>query len=71
MLLEEFITSELEGALEEVTCKGWADTCQESTCALLCDDLTETSDQTSVVCDGVELDSGLDDIDGGETTVGD
>jgi len=71
LLLEELITSELEGALEEVACKGWANTSQESTCALLCDDLTEASDETSVVCGRVELNSGLDDIDGGKTAVSD
>ena len=60
LLLEELVTSELEGALEEVTGEGWAETGQESTSALLCDDLAESTDQAAVVGCWVELDSGLD-----------
>lgn len=60
LLLEELVTSELEGALEEVTGEGWAETGQESTSALLCDDLAESTDQAAVVGGRVELDSGLD-----------
>ena len=70
-MLEELVTSELESTLQEVTGEGWANTSQKSTCTLILDDLSEATDETSVVCDGVKLDSGLDDIDGGETTVGD
>lgn len=60
LLLEQFITSELEGTLKEVTSSGWAKTGQESTSTLVGDDLTETTDETLVVGDGVKLDSGLD-----------
>ena len=63
LLLEELVSSELEGTLEEVTGKGWASTSQESASTLVCDDLTETTDQTAVVCDWVKLDSGLDAVD--------
>jgi len=71
LLLEELVTSELESPLQEVTGEGWANTSQESTGTLILDDLTEATDETSVVCNRVELDSGLDDIDRSETTVGD
>ncbi len=60
LLLEEFVTSELEGTLQEITCKGWANTGQKSACALICNDFSEASNHASVVCDGVELDSRLD-----------
>ena len=59
MLLEEFITSKLECALKEVTSESRADASQESTCALSLNDFSETSYQASIVCDGVELNSGL------------
>lgn len=71
LLLEEFVTSELEGTLQEITCEGRANTGQESACALICNDFSETSNHASVICDGVELDSRLDDIDGSEATVSD
>lgn len=70
MLLEELVTSELEGALEEVAGEGWSGTGEECAGALFLDDLAEATDEAAVVGEGVELDSGLDDIDGGETTVG-
>lgn len=60
LLLEELVTSELEGALEEVTGGGWAETGQESTSALLGDDSAESTDEAAVVGDWVELDAGLD-----------
>lgn len=60
LLLEEFVTTELEGTLEEVTSKGWANAGKKSAGTLLCDDLTETTNETTVVGDGVKLDSGLD-----------
>jgi hypothetical protein len=71
LLLEELVTTELQGTLEEVTGKGRAGTGEQSTSTLILDDLAEAADETAVVGDGVELDTGLDDIDGGETTVGD
>ena len=60
LLLEELVTTELEGTLEEVTGEGWADTGQESASALILDDLAEPTDETAVVGDWVELDTGLD-----------
>jgi hypothetical protein len=71
LLLEELVTTELQSTLEEVTGKGRADTSEEGTSTLILDNLAETTDETAVVGSGVELDTGLDDIDGGETTVGD
>lgn len=70
-MLEELIASEFEGALEEVACEGWANTCKESAGAFILDDLSEATDEAAVVGYGVELDSGLDDIDGCEATMGD
>lgn len=60
LLLEELVTAELEGALEEVPGKGRANTGQKSTRTFICNDFPEATDHASVVCDGVELDSGLD-----------
>jgi len=65
LLLEQFITSELECALEEVSCGGGTETSKKSSSTLVCDDLSEASDQTAVVCDGIELDSCLDAIEDG------
>ena len=62
-MLEELVTAELEGALEEVTGEGWAGTCEERTSTILGDDLAETADQALVVCEGVELDAGLDAVE--------
>jgi hypothetical protein len=60
LLLEEFISSKLECALEEVSSSSWPETSQQSTGTLLGNDLSETSNESFVVCDGVELDSCLD-----------
>ena len=60
LLLEEFITTELEGTLEEVTGGGGTETSEESASTLVGDDLAETTDHTLVVGDGVKLDTGLD-----------
>jgi hypothetical protein len=60
LLLEELITTELECTLQEITCKGWANTGPDGAGTLLGDDLLETTDQTSVVCEGIELYSCLD-----------
>lgn len=60
LLLEEFVTAELEGSLEEVPGKGRADTSQESASTLVLDDLAETANHATVVGLGVELDTGLD-----------
>lgn len=60
LLLEELITTELESTLEEVTGKGRTNTGQKGTSTLVGDNLAETTNQTAVVSDGVELDSCLD-----------
>ena len=60
LLLEEFISTELESALEEITSEGRTGTSQKGTSALLGYDLAETTNQTTVVGNRVELDSGLD-----------
>jgi len=70
LLLEEFVSSKFQSSLQEVTRKGRASTGQESACAFILDDFPEATDQASVVCDGIKLNSCLDDIDGSETTVG-
>lgn len=44
LLLEEFVSSELERTLEEVTGSGGTETGEKSASTLLCDDLTETTD---------------------------
>lgn len=60
LLLEQLVTSELECALEKVTGSSWAETGQKSSSTLILDDLSETSNETFVVCDGIELYSCLD-----------
>jgi hypothetical protein len=60
LLLEELVSSELEGTLEEVTSEGWAETGQESASAFILDDLVDTADETAVVGRRVKLDTGLD-----------
>lgn len=71
LLLEELITSELEGALEEVTGEGGTSTSKESGGTFVLDDLAETTDHAPVVGGRVELDTGLDDVDGSERAMGD
>lgn len=60
LLLEELVTSELEGTLQEVSSSCWAETGQQSAGTLLLDDLLEATDETAVVGNGVELNTGLD-----------
>ncbi|TKW49736.1 hypothetical protein CTA1_5092 [Colletotrichum tanaceti] len=60
LLLEELVSSELQGALEEVAGGGRAEAGEQSAGTLRLDDLAETTDQTAVVGGGVELDSRLD-----------
>ena len=60
LLLEELVTTELQGTLEEVTGEGRAGTGEESASALVLDDLLEAADEAAVVGLGVELDAGLD-----------
>jgi len=71
LLLEELVTSELEASLERVTSEGWSQSSEESASTLRSDDLAETTNHTLVVNSWLELDSGLDDIDWGKSTVGD
>jgi hypothetical protein len=58
LLLEELVTTELQGTLEEVSSEGRAGTSEESALAL--DNLLEATDEAAVVGLGVELDAGLD-----------
>lgn len=60
LLLEELVSTELQGALEEVTGSGRSEAGEKSAGTLVLDDLLETTDHTAVVGGGVELDSGLD-----------
>jgi hypothetical protein len=60
LLLEQLVSSELEGALEEVSSSGGAKSGEESAGALVGDDLPEATDHAIVVCDGVELHPRLD-----------
>ena len=62
LLLEQFVTSELERTLEEITGKGGTETSEESTSTFLCNDLSETTDEASVICGWVELYSCLDTV---------
>lgn len=70
-LLEQLVATKLETALEEVSEHGGSETSEESTSTFLGDDLTEATDHALVVDGGLELDAGLDHIDGGNGTVGD
>jgi hypothetical protein len=60
LLLEQLVTSELEGTLEEVTGSGGTETSPDGASALVGDDLLEAADQAIVVRGGVELYPGLD-----------
>ena len=60
MLLEELISTEFEGTLEEITGSGRTETGPDSASTLLRDDLLEATDETAVVCSGIKLDPGLD-----------
>lgn len=64
LLLEELVTTELQGTLEEVTSEGRAGTSEERAGALLLDDLLEAADEAAVVGLGVELDASLDAVAG-------
>lgn len=65
LLLEKLITAEFEGALNKVAGEGWAEAGQQSTGALVLDDLTEAANHTTIVGSGVELNLGLDAVVGG------
>lgn len=60
LLLEELISTELEGALKEVAGSGGTETRPDSAGTLIGDNLPEAADETAVVRYGVELNSRLD-----------
>ena len=60
LLLEELVSSELEGALHEVARKGGAEARRERADALALDDLAEAIDHATVVGCRVKLDPSLD-----------
>lgn len=60
LLLEELVSTELEGTLEEVTGKGRANASPERAETLLGENLPGAADEALVVGYGVELDPGLD-----------
>jgi hypothetical protein len=60
LLLEELVSTELEGTLEEITGSGRTKTSQKSAGTFVLDDLADTTEKTAVVGDGVKLDTGLD-----------
>lgn len=63
LLLEELVAAELEGALQEVAGKSWANASEEGAGAFFCDDLAETTDQATVIGRWVELDTGFDAVE--------
>jgi hypothetical protein len=63
LLLEQFVSTELEGTLKEISSGGGTKTSQESTGTFSGDDLSESSDHTLVVGDGVKLDTSLDAVE--------
>jgi len=69
--LDELVTTELQSTLDEVTGGGRTETGEKGTSTLVLDDLAETTDHTTVVGGRVKLDTGLDDIEGSSSTVGD
>ena len=60
LLLEELVSSELEGALQKIPRGGGAEAGQKCAGAFSCDDLAEATDHAFVVGDGIELYSCLD-----------
>lgn len=60
LLLEEFITSKLEGTLEEVAGGSRAKTSEQGASTFIGNDLAETTNETAVVCDRIQLNTGFD-----------
>jgi hypothetical protein len=60
LLLEQLISSKLESTLQEVSRSSRAKSSQKCSSAFICDDLSDAAEKTSVVRDGIELDSCLD-----------
>lgn len=59
-LLEDLVSSELEGALKEITSCCRSETSSKGTNTLLSNDLAEGANHTATVLGGLELDSCLD-----------
>jgi len=66
--LEVLDSTELEPSLDEVSLHSGSETSEESTGSFVGNDVSTAGKETGVGL-GVKLDSGLDDIDGGDTTV--
>jgi len=66
--LEVLDSTELEPSLDEVSLHGGSETSEEGTGTFVGNDVSTAGKETGVGL-GVKLDSGLDDIDGGDTTV--
>lgn len=62
LLLEEFVTSKLESALEEVAGGSRTKACQQRTGALILDDLAEATEHATIVGNGIELYASLDTV---------
>jgi hypothetical protein len=62
LLLEEFVAAKLEGTLKEVTSERWANTSPNSAETFLSDNLSEATNKTSIIFNGIELYSGLDTV---------
>jgi hypothetical protein len=60
LLLEEFVSTKLEGSLKEVSSEGWANTSPNSAKSFLSNNLSEATNETAVVLDWVKLYSCLD-----------
>jgi hypothetical protein len=60
LLLEQLISTKLEGALKEVSGGGRTEASEEGTGTFFLDDLSDATEEALVVCGGVELDSCLD-----------
>lgn len=69
-LLEQLVTTKLEGTLQGVTQDGRAQTSQQGAGTFRGNDLSQRTNQTGVVNGRLQLDSGLDHINWGHGTVG-
>lgn len=66
--LEVFDSTELEPSLDEVSLHGGSETSEEGTSTFVGNDVSGSRNETGVGL-GVKLDSGLNNINGGDTTV--
>jgi hypothetical protein len=62
LLLEQFISSELECALKKVSCSGRSEASQESSSTLLGNNLSDTAYESFVVSNGIKLDPCLNTV---------